>query len=288
MWRTSSTGGLGAPLVRGPRAPVRADGDPLTMRRVGRYARFDEYEGTIPAMDSFMRHAQCYGIRFGHLRETRIPLDQITGFGPLWRSSWPGVMLMSQTRARAGEWLSSLFRADSPQAKGGVERRFQIVQIGLIKETRLADVATLEAAIGFCRGLSADLQPALLLGPAGPARRPALAPSCEPRAGPEPCIKIMVPAPGLDGGDTTGTSTSGPDECPGVTHVQVEERVDGTMRIHPPRRPLDFHAITARPVKAAAVKPVPRARQPVTPRPDHPWRTRLRPERTSHAAAAGT
>ena len=73
-----------------------------------------------------------------------------------------------------------------------------------------------------------------------------------------------------------------------ATPVQVEERVDGTMRMTHHGRPLDFHASTSRPMKAVEAKTVHRPRCPVAPRPDHPWRTRLRPERTSHAAAAGT
>ena len=64
-----------------------------------------------------------------------------------------------------------------------------------------------------------------------------------------------------------------------ATHVLVEEHVDGTMRITPQSRVLGFHAITSRPMKAAEAKKVPQPRCPVTPRPDHPWRERLRPER---------
>ncbi len=62
----------------------------------------------------------------------------------------------------------------------------------------------------------------------------------------------------------------------------------GTMRITHQGRPLAFHAIISRPVKVVEAKTVHSPRRPVTPRPDHPWRKRLRPERTSHAAAAGT
>lgn len=47
-----------------------------------------------------------------------------------------------------------------------------------------------------------------------------------------------------------------------ASHVRVEERVDGTMRLTHKGRPLAYHAITARPVKAAAVTPVPPAPAP--------------------------
>ena len=70
--------------------------------------------------------------------------------------------------------------------------------------------------------------------------------------------------------------------------VLVEERVDGTMRITHQGRPLGFHAITSRPVKVVEVKTVHSPRRPVTPRPDHPWRRRLRPERRTPATVANT
>ena len=71
-------------------------------------------------------------------------------------------------------------------------------------------------------------------------------------------------------------------------HVLVEEHVNGTLRTTHQGRSLGVHTITSRPVKAATVKPLPRARQPVTARPDHPRRKSLWPERTRHAATALT
>ena len=73
-----------------------------------------------------------------------------------------------------------------------------------------------------------------------------------------------------------------------ATHVQVEDRIDGTRRITHHGRPLGFHEITSRPVKTAEVITVHQPRRPVTPRRDHPWRTRLRLEREQHPAAAIT
>ena len=74
----------------------------------------------------------------------------------------------------------------------------------------------------------------------------------------------------------------------GHSPVLVEERGDGTMQITHQGRPLGVHAITSRPMKVGEAKMVHQPRCPVAPRPDHPWRKRLRPERTSHAAATGT
>ena len=71
-----------------------------------------------------------------------------------------------------------------------------------------------------------------------------------------------------------------------ATHVQVEERLDGTLRITHHGRPLDYQAIAARPVRVPAPSTVSIPQGPVKPRPDHPWRKRLLPDRGHHAAAA--
>ncbi|MDF0652829.1 MAG: hypothetical protein P0121_15330 [Nitrospira sp.] len=74
-----------------------------------------------------------------------------------------------------------------------------------------------------------------------------------------------------------------------ATQVQVEEQLDGTLRLTHQRRSLGFHAITPRPAApAVAAKAGQRPRRPVVPKPDHPWRKRLMPTRGAHAAAAGT
>ena len=53
------------------------------------YARFYEYEGTIPAMDSFMRYVQAVWDSAGRLRGHSIrPINH--RLRPPWTSSWPG------------------------------------------------------------------------------------------------------------------------------------------------------------------------------------------------------
>ena len=73
-----------------------------------------------------------------------------------------------------------------------------------------------------------------------------------------------------------------------ATHVLVEERIDGAMRITHHGRALAYHVIAARPVKAATVLTVHPVRRPVTPARDHPWRRRLRPAREPRMATAST
>jgi hypothetical protein len=73
-----------------------------------------------------------------------------------------------------------------------------------------------------------------------------------------------------------------------ATHGMVEARVDGTRRITHHGRPLAYHASPARPERVAAPPTAQVPRRPVTPRPEHPWRQRLRPERRTPAMVANT
>lgn len=73
-----------------------------------------------------------------------------------------------------------------------------------------------------------------------------------------------------------------------ASHILVEQRLDGTMRLTHHGRALDWHTITARPGSVAEAQPLPRAHCPVRPKPNHPWRNRWWQERAQHTAAAGT
>lgn len=107
-------------------------------------ARFYEAEDTQAAMDLFGRYARHYGLPqalyvdhdsiYECTREARLDED-LRGEGP-------------QTQfARAMNVLAvDLIAANSPQAKGRVERRHGVFQDRLIKALRLLKLSTLEAA----------------------------------------------------------------------------------------------------------------------------------------------
>lgn len=67
----------------------------------------------------------------------------------------------------------------------------------------------------------------------------------------------------------------------------VEERVDGTMRITHQDRTLASYVIASRPVRAE-VPLKPAEVRPVKSTAEYPWRKRLLPDRTRHAAAGIT
>jgi hypothetical protein len=248
------------------------------------YARFYAYEGTIPAMDSFTRYVMQYGVPLAVYADKHTTYQ--SPVPPTVDEQLAGVKPTSQFGRALSELGVELIPAHSPQAKGRVERLFQTFQDRVSKEMRLADVSTLEAANQFLEGYLPRYNQRFTVQPAQVAdlHRPRPANRDLDRS---LCIKTLrslrrdwtVAHHGHLYQVRTNVRT---------THVLVEERVDGTLRITHQGRPLVFHAITSRPVKVVEAKTVPPPRRPVTPRPDHPWRRRLRPERRTPAAVATT
>ena len=192
----------------------------------------------------------------------------------------------SQVGRALGELGVELISAHSPQAKGRVERLFKTFQDRVIKEMRLADVSTLDAANQFLEGYLPIYNQRVTVQPTQVADLHRPRPTSR-----ELDRRLCLKTARCLRKDCTIAHQGGRyqiHETVRAPRVLVEEHGDGTRRITHQGRALAFHAITSRPMKAAEAKTVHRPRRPVTPRPDHPWRTRLRPERTSPAAAAGT
>jgi len=248
------------------------------------YARFYEYEGTIPAMDSFTRYVTRYGIPLALYADK--PTTYQSPAPPTVDEQLAGVKPTSQFGRALGELGVELIPAHSPQAKGRVERLFKTVQDRLVKELRLAGIATIEAANRFVEEWLPIYNRRFAVQPAQAAdlHRPRPAGRALDRM---LCIKTTRCLRKEFTIAHQGRLYQIHDTLR-APHVLVEEHVDGMMRITHQGRTLGFQAITSRPMKAAEAKTVHRLRCPVTPRPDHPWRKRLLPERTSHAAAAGT
>lgn len=111
------------------------------------FGRFYEYEGTIPAMESFNRYIKKYGIPMGvyldkhtTYKSTAKPSieDELNNTGPL-----------SEFERALKELGVEVIHANTPQAKGRVERLFRTLQDRLIKEMRLRGIKTIEEANEF-------------------------------------------------------------------------------------------------------------------------------------------
>jgi hypothetical protein len=99
------------------------------------YARFYEYEGTLPAMDSFKRYALKFGL------PQNIYLDCHSTYKGNKKPTIEDELLNRASLSQFGRALEELgvhlIHAQSAPAKGRIERLFKTLQDRLIKEMRL-------------------------------------------------------------------------------------------------------------------------------------------------------
>lgn len=129
---------------RGPKLVLMAYVDDATGNV---FARFYDYEGTRPAMESFYLYARRYGL------PQAIYLDRHSTYKfhlkPTIEDELQGKEPKSQFEAALGALGVQVIHAHSPQAKGRVERQFATFQDRLIKEMRLLGIKTKEKANQF-------------------------------------------------------------------------------------------------------------------------------------------
>jgi transposase len=111
------------------------------------FGRFYPFEGTIPALDSFGRYVRRYGIPMS------VYLDKHSTYKSTRRATIEeelrDVEPMSEVERALGELGVKVIHADSPQAKGRIERLFRTLQDRLVKEMRLRGIGSIEAANEF-------------------------------------------------------------------------------------------------------------------------------------------
>ena len=266
---------------RGPRCVLMAYIDDASSRV---YARFYEYEGTVPALDSVQRYVTQYGLPLA------VYTDKHTTYqspgGPTVEEQLAGRKPQSQFERSLAELGVEVIHAHSPQAKGRVERLFHTFQDRLIKELRLAGVVTRDAANRFLATYLPIYNRRFGVPPAQAADLHRPRPASRDLDG-ILCLKttrvLRRDWTVAHHGHLYQVQTN-----VRATHVQVEERLDGTMRITHHGRPLRYQAITIRPVTAPACPPFAPPRRPVKPKPTHPWHRRVLPEGHNPAAAPMT
>ena len=111
------------------------------------FGRFYPYEGTIPALDSFKRYIRKYKI------PVSVYLDKHTTYKASRKATIDDELNNRPPRSQFERAMAELgvrvIHANSPQAKGRIERLFNTFQDRLIKEMRLAGVDTMEEANRF-------------------------------------------------------------------------------------------------------------------------------------------
>jgi len=228
------------------------------------FARFYEYEGTIPAMDSFKRYTKKYGI------PVKAYLDKHTTYkSPAKPSLKDDSEPLSQFQRAMKELGVEVIHAHSPQAKGRIERLFRTFQDRVVKEMRLRGIKTVEEANKF---LSEYLQ---LYN-----RKFAVKPKDK-----ADLHRDILKGLNLDRILCIKTDRTLRNDFT-ITHdkklyqitdnikaekVTVEERIDGTMMITHNDTFLKFKEITARPEKQKKPRILKKKIQ-YKPPADHPWK----------------
>ena len=113
------------------------------------YGRFYDYEGTMPAMDSFRRYIKRYGM------PQSVYLDKHTTYKSTAKQTiedeLEDIKPMSQFERSLAELEVTVIHANSPQAKGRIERLFRTFQDRLVKEMRLAGIKSVKQANEFLK-----------------------------------------------------------------------------------------------------------------------------------------
>ena len=108
------------------------------------FGRFYTKEGTNPAMDSLKRYIKRYGI------PQSVYLDNHTTYKSPKKQSIEDELknefALSQFERAAKELSIDVIHADSPQAKGRVERLFRTFQDRLVKDLRLEKISSIDEA----------------------------------------------------------------------------------------------------------------------------------------------
>jgi transposase len=247
-------------------------------------ARFYEYEGTAPAMDSFRRYVRRYGLPHGVYSDKhttyRSPAE------PTLAEQLAGEKPQSQFARALAELGVDLIHAHSPQAKGRVERLFKTLQDRLVKDLRLAGITTIEAANRFLEAWLPIYNRRFTVQPAQAVDLHRPSPTTR-ELDRMLCLKTMRTVR-RDWTMAHHGTLYQLETNVRAAQVLVEDHLDGTRRITHRGQPLRYHAITSRPVRVMAPTPSAVPRRPVKPKPTHPWHRRFVADRQKTAATPMT
>jgi len=260
---------------RGPKLVLMAYIDDATNTT---YGCFYDYEGTLPAMDSFKGYVGLYGLPMS------VYLDRHTTYkSPKKLTEWEEVEdieYLSQFERALKELGVEVIHALSPQAKGRIERLFGVLQDRLVKEMRLQGIENKEEANVFLETYLPRYNERFGVCPADEADAHVKLPR-HVDLDRYLCIKTERTIRkdntiALDGRLYQLEERGG-------KKVVVEERVDGSLHMISKGVSLKYREITERPQKEVAPKTDTRVfNRPPKPAKDHPWNRRWKDWMPAH------
>jgi hypothetical protein len=229
------------------------------------FAKFCPYEGSLTAMDSFKGYIKKHGIPLSvyldkhstYKSQKKLTIeDELNNIDPL-----------SNFGRALSELGVELIYANSPQAKGRIERLFETFQDRVVKEMRLRNICSIDAANKFLEYYLTVF-----------ARRFAVPPSKEgdlhrpiPKGIDLDRILCVKTERALNNDFTIAHDKKLYqilDNTP-AKKVMVEERIDGSMIMRCKDTDLRFKEITTKPSKKPYVFKI---RKVYIPPADHPWK----------------
>jgi hypothetical protein len=232
------------------------------------FARFYDYEGSLPAMDSFKGYSKKYGLPM------KVYLDKHTTYKstarPTIQDELDQVEPLSQFERALKELGVEVLHAHSPQAKGRIERLFRTFQDRVVKEMRLRGIRTLEEANQFLEEYLPLYNRRFSVCPKGKDNfhRPL------PKGLVLDTILCIKTERSLRNDFTVAHNRKlyQIEDSVRASKVTVQERVDGSMIMTHKGGSLRFKEIIQRPVREKTQVVLIRTRKPRIPPADHPWR----------------
>ena len=227
---------------RGPKCVLMAYIDDATGEVDG---RFFDYEGTVPALESFKGYVLKYGLPLA------VYADQHTTYKspeePTVEEQLEGLKPMSQFERGLKELGVEMIHAHSPQAKGRIERLFGTLQDRLVKEMRLAGIHQIKDANTFLETYWPKFNELFSVSPSQEANMHRSAPTLT-KLDKSLCIKTERR---LRNDFTISFKTKLYQIKDNVRtkKITVEERLDGSIHLSHHEKSLTFQEITTRSVK---------------------------------------
>jgi transposase len=236
------------------------------------HGRFYDYEGTMPAMDSMKRYIKRYGI------PKSVYLDKHTTYKswaePTIEEELNGQKPMSHFEKSLAGLEIEVIHANSPQAKGRVERLFKTLQDRLVREMRLLGIKSVDEANEFLTTYLPTYNRKF--------KKPAASDADLHRPAPHSreldrilCIKEERTVKN-DFTIAHNGKLYQIEQATRAEKITVEERLDGTLHISYKGQSLRYREITKKSMEIIPESPVlQQERKPWIPSVDHPWRKPL-------------
>ena len=234
------------------------------------HGRFYDYEGTMPAMDSMKRYIKRYGI------PKSVYLDKHTTY-----KSWAEPTIeeelndqkpMSHFEKSLAGLEIDVIHANSPQAKGRVERLFKTLQDRLVREMRLVGIKSIDEANEFLTTYLPKYNRKF--------KKPAASDADLHRPAPHSreldrilCIKEERTVKNDFTIAHNGTLYQ-IEQATRAEKITVEERLDGTLHISYKGMDLRYRKIMKKTTGVIPESPpLLQEKKPWTPPTDHPWKS---------------